>query len=44
MKSPGHGMTMFDEQTTLHADAKEIVEYELKTFDQVLQMHLYLAW
>jgi len=33
MRNPGPGMTKFDEQTIPDADAKEIAEYELKTFN-----------
>lgn len=33
MRNPGPGMTKFDEQTIPDADAREIAEYELKTFN-----------
>jgi len=33
MRNPGPGMTKFDEQTIPDADAKEIAEYGLKTFN-----------
>ena len=33
MRNPGPGMTKFDEQTIPDADAKEIAEYEIRTFN-----------
>ena len=33
MRNPGPGMTKFDEQTIPDADAKEIAEYVLRTFN-----------
>jgi len=33
MRNPGPGMTKFDEQTLPDADAKDIADYEIKTFN-----------